>query len=135
MASPGEPIRIRRRDLGDLAGAWDPETNIIWLHGGLTQVEQRSTLAHELVHALRRDERPHNPLLGMRQERLVERIAARALIPIDRLADAMLWCRDDAELADELQVDGAFLATRWACLTAGEVAVVRTRLASVEQVA
>lgn len=60
----------------------------ITLHPLLTQAERRSTLAHELVHLERGPAPPH---LTAREELLVEEIAARRLVDLDDLADAIVW--------------------------------------------
>lgn len=68
------------------------------------QAQRRCTLAHELVH----DERrvfPVDRVLRAREELAVERIAARRLIQLDALVDALLWARDARETAAELWVD------------------------------
>ena len=52
--------------------------------------ERRCTISHELVH----DERrifPADRVLRAREELRVERIAARRLIALDRLVDALVW--------------------------------------------
>lgn len=68
------------------------------------QAQRRCTVAHELVH----DERrvfPRDRVLRAREETTVERIAARRLIQLDALVDALLWSRDARETAAELWVD------------------------------
>ncbi|UXA20662.1 hypothetical protein KXD98_07775 [Mycobacterium sp. SMC-4] len=87
------------------------------------QVERRCTLAHELVH----DERrvfPAAPALRAREETLVERTAARRLIELPDLVDALRACstRCADELADHLWVDPPMLAARMDSLDPLEVA-------------
>lgn len=87
------------------------------------QVERRCTIAHELVH----DERrvfPADPVMQAREETLVERTAARRLIELHDLVDALRACssRGAAELADHLWVDQPMLAARMADLDPIEVA-------------
>ncbi|MGM1028761.1 MAG: ImmA/IrrE family metallo-endopeptidase [Actinomycetota bacterium] len=80
-------------------GAYDDRAARILLAPGLTPVEQRCVLAHELGHAL-----------GMHvgssaaDERAAERFAARVLIDPAALRTACSWARDDDELAEELGV-------------------------------
>ena len=50
--------------------------------------------------------------LDARRELAVEREAARRLIPFDRLLAALTFGRDDAELAQELDVDLHMLHVR-----------------------
>ena len=97
----------------------------IWLARGLLQVEERCTLAHELIHI----ERGHRGCQPPRIEADVEREAARRLIPLDLLGEALTWARCEAETADELCVDIATLRTRLADLTRAERARLRRRLA------
>ena len=76
----------------------------ITINTGDDQAQRRSTLAHELVH----DERrvfPVDRVLRAREELTVERIAARRLIQLEALVDALLWARDAHETAAELWVD------------------------------
>lgn len=80
-------------------GAYDHARGRILLAPGLTPVEQRSVLAHELGHALRMHVGSSDA-----DERAAERFAARLLIDPDALRAACAWARDDDELADELGV-------------------------------
>ena len=98
---------------------------LFWLARGLLQVEERCTLAHELIHI----ERGHRGCQPPRIEADVEREAARRLIPLDLLGEALTWARCEAEAADELCVDIATLRTRLADLTRAERARLRRRLA------
>lgn len=83
----------------DWLGAYDDARRRILLARGLTPVEQRCVLAHELGHAL------HGHAGGSAaDERTAERFAARVLIDPAALRAACAWARDDAELADELGV-------------------------------
>lgn len=97
----------------------------IWLARGLLQAEERCTLAHELIHI----ERGHRGCQPPRVEADVEREAARRLIPLDLLGEALTWARCEAEAADELCVDIATLRTRLAALTRAERAWLCRRLA------
>lgn len=83
------------------------------------QASRRCTLAHELVH----DERrvfPVSPVLRAREEITVERIAARRLIALDRLVDALAWSRRTEEIAEELWVDVPMLVALVQSLTDSE---------------
>lgn len=92
-------------------------TQEISLRSDLTQSERRSTLAHELIHI---DRGP--AILGYedQEERIVNEEAARWLIPLDALADGLVWAFDDEELADLLWVDLATVQTRLVTLTSAE---------------
>lgn len=83
------------------------------------QAQRRCTLAHELVH----DERrvfPVDRVLRAREELTVERIAARRLIQLEALVDALLWARDARETAAELWVDLPMLVAFIRSLTVTE---------------
>lgn len=80
------------------------------------QVERRCTITHELVH----DERrifPTDRVLRAREELRVERIAARRLIALERLVDALVWTRRTEEVAEELWVDVPMLVALVQSLT------------------
>lgn len=81
------------------------------------QRERRSTLTHEAIH-LERGPIPRHRHFAQREERVVEELTARLLIPIEDLLDTLLWChgRADDEAADELWVDLDVLNTRIATL-------------------
>ena len=91
----------------------------ITINTGDDQAQRRSTLAHELVH----DERrvfPVDRVLRAREELTVERIAARRLIQLEALVDALLWARDARETAAELWVDLPMLVAFIRSLTVTE---------------
>lgn len=82
-----------------------------------TQAERRSTITHELIHLER-----GRPCVGFEghEERLVEREAARRLIPLEALIDALRWSQDEHELAEELWVDVDTVKIRLRHLTPAE---------------
>ena len=96
----------------DLLGCWAPDTRTIYLQPDLDQATRRSTLTHELIHAVRGDEPCITTELELRQEAQVEAAAAVLLIPLDDLTSALRWCRDEVELAEELWVDEQIVRTR-----------------------
>lgn len=101
--------------------------NEILLRRHQLQDERRMALGHELVH----DERrifPSDPVLCAREEAIVERIAARRLIALDRLVDVLRWTRHTDEIADELWVDVAMLTALVQSLTAAERKWIDTEL-------
>lgn len=77
-----------------------------------TQVERRSILAHELGHALRRDLPCGDDVLDARQECAVDQWAARKLIDLPALVDALKWSDDPEEVADALWVTRELLDVR-----------------------
>jgi Zn-dependent peptidase ImmA (M78 family) len=113
--------------LGDLAGCWDPDQELIWLDTQLTQAQRRSTLAHELIHAEGRHEPCCTDWHERKQERAVECKAARRLIHLDDLMDALAWCLSLDEIAEELHVDRPTLDIRIEMLDAEDQALIHLR--------
>lgn len=114
-------LRIKSGELPkSIRGLYDAVTHTIWLDSALTRVERRCTLAHELVHAERRDVRIADPVLNGRQEIVVHREAARRLISVDQLAEAIVWAVEARELAECLDVDLPTLQARLETLNARE---------------
>jgi hypothetical protein len=93
-----------------------------------TQVQRRSTLAHELVHAERGDEPSGSLVLDARQELAVSKEAARRLIGIRALGEALAWSTCVAEAADELWVDEDTVRVRLQHLHPAERAYLKRRL-------
>lgn len=89
----------------------------IVLDASLTRRDERCVLSHELVHAERG---PFPRWLRPREERLVSSIAARRLIPLDALGEALAWSLDAHIVADELDVDLSTLHARLAALGPAE---------------
>lgn len=113
----------------DIMGRACFETRTITLAKGLTQAERRTTCWHEVQHLLR------GPATGAwteREERAVEAIVARDLIPFAALVDAMLWSGDDYEIAEELTVDVQLVRARLEGLTPGESRMLEHRLLEAE---
>jgi hypothetical protein len=59
--------------------------------------------------------------------------AARWLLPIEAVADALVWCSDDHELAEELWVDLFTVRCRLQTLTDGETAFINARMDAAEK--
>jgi hypothetical protein len=81
------------------------------LRAGLTLIEERRYLWHELVHADRGDELRHASEVN---ERRVDREAARRAMPLRSLMWAAPQAQTWAELADVLKAPEDFLRLRWA---------------------
>lgn len=112
----------------DVAGRWDGGS-IIYLDPRLTQPAKRCTVEHETTH-VERGFIPIDEVLLAREESLVDEIAARNLISIGSLVDALRWCRGvaGAELADEVWTDQHTLNVRLATLTPAERSQIETAL-------
>lgn len=108
-----------------LLGYTDFTARSVVLDTRLTQVERRCTIAHETEHILRG---PAHPRHRARDERAVDDAAARKLIPLEALAEALVWSYDDHELAEELWVDLATVRARLKGLTDEETALLNERV-------
>lgn len=90
----------------------------IWMDPRQLQAERRSTLAHELAHL----ELGHIGVCGPREEEAARQLAARWLITMPRLLDALAWSQQPQEIAEDLWVDVDTLYARLAGLTPEEQA-------------
>lgn len=115
-------------------GWWEPDERVLLLDKRQTQAEMRCTVAHELEHIIRGDIDVSviSPVLQARQEIAACAAAARRLIPLSRLVDALLWSQDEHELAEQLNVDEDTLKMRLVSLTPEEHKLVDERLWEVE---
>ena len=102
---------------------WHDKT--ITLDPDQDQAQRRSTLAPELVHVERG---PVADFYWPREERAVDQVAARRLIGIRELGEAMAWAHDLAEAADELWVDEELVRVRLEHLHPAERHYLRRRL-------
>ncbi len=123
------------RSLPQITLAWHDEgprgrfihdTLTLSIRRGMTQAERRSTVRHELEHFRRgrvwtawRE----------REEEACEKAAARELITLEALGEALAWTQDIDEVADELWVDPDLVQTRCRHLHPAERAYLRQRLA------
>ncbi len=119
-------------DLEHADAYWEPEQRVILLDRHLNQRERRACLAHELAHVDRGDEGcgdgPDGGRLLVRQERAATQLAARRLIGLDELADALAWSLDADEAAELLHVDERTARARLDGLTDAEKAYIDRRL-------
>lgn len=100
-------------ELLDGAHAWYYDRlRAIVMDRRLTQVERRSVLAHELGHVIRGDVPCGDEILDCRQESVVDQWAARKLIDLDALVDALRWSDDRHEVAESLWVTVDLLEVR-----------------------
>lgn len=108
---PGLPVR----------GLYCPQQSAIVIRRGQTRRMRRSVLAEELGH----HELGHTPASDRqataRMELRARRWAARQLISLTDLADALCDAGSWAEAAEQLDVDVDLLHARTAALTAGEM--------------
>lgn len=99
---------------------------VIFIDRARTTAERRCDLAHALAHV----ELGHNERRNHRQERAAVRYAAKMLIDLDPLAEALaaVYPSPAADAAEILGVDVETLAVRLECLHPGEMGTIRRRL-------
>ena len=105
----------------------DGET--IWMDHRQGQAQRRSSVAHEIEHL-------HAGDSGCQQssvERQIEEAAARKLVPLVALAEAIVWAMSEEELALDLWVDLGIVRTRLATLTNDEQAYIEGVIARREE--
>ncbi|MEU6582850.1 hypothetical protein [Nocardia sp. NPDC046763] len=118
--------------LADLPGkaraSWT--TDGIYIDRSLGQAARRCALTHEIVH-LERGPVPADSRLAVIEERIVSVIAAKRLITLHQLIEALMWAAPTSlyELAEELWVDLSTLRIRLRHLTAKEVQRVNDEIA------
>lgn len=93
-------LRILIKDPGNNNdGYYDHRTRTIWLRPGMTYRAQRSTLAHEIIHAQFEDEPTCDPVWHAKRERRCDNIAAQRLLRdadprhVSGITDLAEWCR------------------------------------------
>lgn len=112
--------------------AWEPphrglthfHRRTITLDATLAGRDERCVLTHELVHAERG---PFPRWMRSREECIVSQIAARRLIDLTDLGEALAWSLNPVTVADELDVDLPTLRARLTALDAGERAYLTDR--------
>lgn len=103
---------------------WDPESDTFLIKPGMTQVERRCALTHELAHRTLGHSGlctyPDAKRQNRRQERVADLWAAERLITLEALAVAMRWSKERDEVADELWVTRPLLDLRLETMLGGE---------------
>lgn len=105
-------IPIVRTWLRDTWGAWARDKRAVVVASGLSVVQERCVLAHELEHVLAEDADCANQVAAVRQERRADLEAARKLVAISDLAEVAQWTADLYTAAAELQVTERLLEVR-----------------------
>ncbi|WP_189772610.1 ImmA/IrrE family metallo-endopeptidase [Streptomyces tauricus] len=105
-------IVVIRTWLRDTWGAWCRDRQRIVIASGLSEVQERCVLAHELEHALADDAECSTPLARIRQERRADLEASRKLVAISDLAEVAQWAGDPHTAAAELRVTERLLEVR-----------------------
>ncbi|PJN00857.1 hypothetical protein CG740_23425 [Streptomyces sp. CB01201] len=108
----GLGIPVQRAWLRDTWGAWSEEKRCVVVAAGLSRVQERCVLAHELEHVLAHDAGCDGTLRTVRQERRADIEAARKLVAISDLAQVAQWAPDLFAAAAELDVTERLLQVR-----------------------
>lgn len=92
-------IAVLHRKIRTANGLWLPDHNTIVIRSGMRAVHDRSTLAHEIAHAVlgHNDGRPKHEIQA-------DRLASENLIDLEECLDLMRGVPDEARLALELGV-------------------------------
>lgn len=92
-------ITVIHRPIRTGTGFWIPDHNLIVIRSGMRRVHDRSTLAHELAHAIlgHTESTP-------KHEAQADKLAAQNLIDEDRFWAAAKWCTTISEVAAECDV-------------------------------
>lgn len=123
---------IRHRPLGgSVPEVMCRRRRVILIDSGTSWPEKRCSLAHAVAHL----DLGHqaNGQLSQWMEREANGLAARRLIPVQRLADVLCWTRHTLEVAEELQVDVATLEVRRRHLHPAERAYIEQRMTWLEE--
>lgn len=105
--------------------SWDEKVILLELHRGMA--ERRCDLAHALGHL---DLEHRGDTFNMKHEEAARRYAAKMLIDLEPLADAMAWSESREEVAELLRVDLPTLSKRLEHLHPGERGYLQRRLSA-----
>ncbi|MFF3310542.1 ImmA/IrrE family metallo-endopeptidase [Streptomyces sp. NPDC002952] len=105
-------IVVIRTWLRDTWGAWCRDRRRIVIASGLSEVQERCVLAHELEHVYADDDDCISPVARIRQERRADLEASRKLVAISDLAEVAKWAGDPHTAAAELRVTERLLEVR-----------------------
>ncbi len=121
-------VVIKRTDCLPALGAWIEAARVILVEQSLERPARNSVLAHEVAHLDLGHKMTGDGWFDRRQEHQADRLAAKRLVSLDALADALLWCSWETEVAEHLHVTVEVVRLRLAYLTNPEKAYVEARL-------
>lgn len=121
-------VTIRRADLPFAHAAYLPRRRLILIARALSRRGWKCALAHELVHLDEGHPEATDGVLERRQEAATDREAARRLVGLHELADALRWALGPDEVADVLDVETSVVRTRVRHLTDEEKEFIDQRL-------
>lgn len=117
-------VRVTEAQTPDgISGYYDPDRRTVVIARGLSMQERASTLAHELVHAEVGDATSRawwSRANAEAVEDCADEIAARNLIMLPDLVDALIDSEDVQDVADALDVDAEMVQVRIDTLTPAE---------------
>lgn len=126
-------IHVALHPIAPAAAAWLPTERVILIDSGLSRVEGRCALAHEIAHI----DLDHQPTgfgyFDARMERDADALAGRRLLPVGVLADVAGW--DASWAAEELRVTVGLLHLRLTRLHPAEARALLSALQTVEAAA
>lgn len=126
---------IRHRHLGgNIPEVLCRRRKVILINNAHTWAAKRSSLAHAVAHL----DLGHEQAAGYfekREEADADQMAARRLITLDDLAEALCWTREYAEIAEELVVDVTMLKVRERHLHVAERHYLRRQVRPMEEIA
>lgn len=118
-----EPCRLP----ADLDVVWLPMRRMLLVDRGLTLARRRSIVARELASIDLGHETCVDEHTARAQETAAALLAARELIPLDRLIEALVWSAQPTEIAEALCVDEAAVWDRLTGLVEWERAKIEER--------
>ena len=104
---------------------WD--SRVILLERSRTIAEHRCDLAHAIAHI---DLAHRGDTFNTKHEEAANRYAAKLMIGLEPLSEAMAWSDNYAEVAELLRVDERTLRMRLQCLHPAERAYLKQRLSN-----
>lgn len=123
---------MRIRDLRGPRELLCHDRRVIVISPGPNAAVRRSSLAHAVCHLDLEHGDPTGGRFDRRQENAADQLAARRLIPLDRLLDVVRWTTAPLEACEELQVDLDTLQCRVDHLHPSERGAVRAAFAERE---
>lgn len=128
-------IHVELHPIAPANAFWAIDLDIVIVNSALSRAERRFALAHEIAHMDVGDRAVDLCWFSTRQETAADRLAARRLVRVCDLADAVRWCHGPAEVAAELEVPHDVLALRWRWMHPSERSAVEAAHRSREAVA
>lgn len=133
MRYPGWVVRVR--DLDGPREAMCFDRKVVLIDRGVGSAERRCSLAHAVAHLdLEHDACAPNSRHERREESHADQLAARRLITLDALTDAIVWSHNPIEACDELGVDLDTLRCRGAHIHPSERLTIQAALAARDDV-